>query len=149
MSESHVIERTWDAPMALIWELWTSAEGLESWWGPNGFTVEVHELDVRPGGSFRYTMRATGPEMIERMTTHGRPLSHSVTSTFSEVDAPRKLAWSAPFGPETLSTTVVFSQAPVGVKMVLTLQSTKAGTTAGPAMGWKSSLERFAQRLAR
>ena len=41
MSGRQVIERVWQAPIGLVWELWTTAEGLASWWGPGGFTVEV------------------------------------------------------------------------------------------------------------
>src|SRR5690606_30020703 len=51
-----VMERTYEAPVEDLWELWTTREGFESWWGPEGFRVEVHELDLRVGGALAYDM---------------------------------------------------------------------------------------------
>ncbi len=52
------LERTFEATVDEIWELWTTKEGLESWWGPEGFSVKVHKLDLRPGGERLYAMSA-------------------------------------------------------------------------------------------
>ena len=41
------IERSLSAPIEEVWELWTTAEGIESWWGPEGFSVAV-KLSNRP-----------------------------------------------------------------------------------------------------
>ena len=43
-------ERKYEAPVEDVWDLWTTAEGIESWWGPEGFSVRVSKLDLRPGG---------------------------------------------------------------------------------------------------
>jgi len=51
------------------------AEGIESWWGPEGFTVTVQAMDVRPGGVLLYTMTATAAPQIAFMKQHGMPLS--------------------------------------------------------------------------
>ena len=40
------IERTFDAPIADVWDLWTTKEGIESWWGPEGFIVTVSRLEL-------------------------------------------------------------------------------------------------------
>ncbi|MEN8144918.1 MAG: SRPBCC domain-containing protein [Gemmatimonadota bacterium] len=152
MSDRKVIERVWQAPIDLIWELWTTAEGIASWFGPRGFTVEVDEIDLRVGGAFSYTMRATDPDAAAAMEKRGRPTSFSVVSTFTEVDPPNKLAYDSPMlmppDTETMTTAVEFSEGPGGVKMVLAISATKPGMTEGAAMGWKSSLERFAEQLA-
>jgi len=134
MSEQQVIERIWKAPMALVWELWTTPEGLASWWGPKGFTVEVDEYDLRVGGAFAYTMKADSR-------------TFSVKATFTEVEAPRRLAYRSPFGAESLTTAVTFSEVEGGVKMVLTIDATKPGMTGGAARGWASALDCFAERL--
>ncbi len=147
MDERQVIERVWQAPIDVIWELWTSAEGIASWFGPRGFAVEVEEIDLKAGGIFRYTMRATDPEKIAGMEKQGRPSSWAVVSTITEVDPPHKFVYDSPMGPETMTTSVEFSEGPAGVKMVLVITATKDGMTGGAAMGWKSSLERFAERL--
>lgn len=55
-----VISRIVDAPRDLVWRAWTEPEHLEQWWGPNGFTVTTKSIDVREGGSWRFTMH--GPD---------------------------------------------------------------------------------------
>ena len=60
------LERTFRATMEDAWDLWTTREGLESWWGPEGFVTTVHELDIRPGGMFEYQMTATAPARSRR-----------------------------------------------------------------------------------
>jgi uncharacterized protein YndB with AHSA1/START domain len=44
-----VFERTYRARIEELWELWTTKKGFESWWGPEGFRVEVHTLEARVG----------------------------------------------------------------------------------------------------
>jgi uncharacterized protein YndB with AHSA1/START domain len=56
-----VIERTFDAPVSLIWEMWTVAEHFASWYGPEGATIPVAEMDVRVGGSRRICMQVRTP----------------------------------------------------------------------------------------
>ena len=55
-----VLTRTFDAPRELVWRAWTEPEHMQAWWGPDGFTTTLHEMDVRPGGVSRYTMH--GPD---------------------------------------------------------------------------------------
>jgi len=87
------LERTYDAPAQLIWELLTTAAGLEQWWAPDGFETRVSELELRPGGQLRYTMTATAPEQVEFMRTTGNPLSVELRKTFTEVAPPARLAY--------------------------------------------------------
>jgi uncharacterized protein YndB with AHSA1/START domain len=87
------LERTYDAPAELIWELWTTAAGLEEWWGAEGFETRASDLDLRPGGQVRYTMTATGPEQVEFVRTLGLPLASQFRRTFTEVAAPTRLAY--------------------------------------------------------
>jgi uncharacterized protein YndB with AHSA1/START domain len=54
--DDFVISRTFDAPRALVWKVWTEAEHLAQWWGPKGCSIRVVKLDVRPGGMFHYAM---------------------------------------------------------------------------------------------
>lgn len=55
-----VISRIVDAPRDLVWDTWTTPEKVAKWWGPNGFTNTIYEMDVRPGGVWRYMMH--GPD---------------------------------------------------------------------------------------
>jgi uncharacterized protein YndB with AHSA1/START domain len=80
-----VIERTYRASIEDVWALWTTKEGFESWWGPQGFRADVQEIDARAGGILRYEMIADSPEMIAAMKQLGRPASHATRSTFTEL----------------------------------------------------------------
>lgn len=54
------ITRVYDAPVALVWDAWTRDEHVRQWWGPRGFSLTTHHKDLRPGGSWAYTMH--GPD---------------------------------------------------------------------------------------
>ena len=86
-----VIERTYRASIEDVWALWTTKDGFESWWGPEGFRAEVHELDARVGGALRYDMIADSPEMVTAMKQMGQPASHSTRSRFTELVPQRRL----------------------------------------------------------
>ncbi|NUO50741.1 MAG: SRPBCC domain-containing protein [Polyangiaceae bacterium] len=88
--EKVVIERTYKASIQDIWDLWTTKEGFESWWGPVGFRADVHELEARVGGALRYDMVADTPEMIAEMEKMGGP-SHKVKARFTELEPRRRL----------------------------------------------------------
>jgi uncharacterized protein YndB with AHSA1/START domain len=51
-----VLSRTYDAPRELVWQAWTRAEHMARWWGPIGFTTTTSEMEVRPGGVWRFVM---------------------------------------------------------------------------------------------
>lgn len=90
-----VLRRSLTVPPERVWELWTTAEGIGSWWAPDGFTTTVDELDLRPGGALDYTMTATGPEQIAFMEQAGMPLSTRSHKEFTEVDEPHRLAYNS------------------------------------------------------
>jgi uncharacterized protein YndB with AHSA1/START domain len=87
------LQRTYDAPAELVWELLTTAAGLDEWWAPDGFETRVSELELRPGGQLRYTMTATAPDQIAFMRDTGNPLSVDLRKTFTEVVPPSRLAY--------------------------------------------------------
>lgn len=62
-----VIERTFDAPPDLIWQMWTEPEHFKAWYGPGGATVPVAEMDVRVGGARRVCMEVNTPNGLRRM----------------------------------------------------------------------------------
>jgi uncharacterized protein YndB with AHSA1/START domain len=55
-----LISRTVNAPVALVWEVWTNPEHIAKWWGPNGFTNTISRMDIRPGGEWNLVMH--GPD---------------------------------------------------------------------------------------
>lgn len=49
-----------DAPPALVWRAWTDPALLPKWFGPDGYHCETEEIDIRPGGRWRFTMVGEG-----------------------------------------------------------------------------------------
>jgi uncharacterized protein YndB with AHSA1/START domain len=86
------VERTYRAHVSELWDLWTTKEGFESWWGPEGFRVEVHALEPRVGGTLHYDMIADAPEQIAAMKQMGQPVSHETRGTFTEMRPHTRLA---------------------------------------------------------
>lgn len=53
-----LISRTLDAPVELVWEVWTKPEHIAQWWGPDGFTNTIHTMNVEPEGEWEFIMHA-------------------------------------------------------------------------------------------
>jgi uncharacterized protein YndB with AHSA1/START domain len=79
------LERRYEAAVEDLWYLWTTKEGFESWWGPEGFRVAVRKLDLRVGGELEYDMIAVAPEQIEFMKKANMPASHGTRGTFAQI----------------------------------------------------------------
>jgi uncharacterized protein YndB with AHSA1/START domain len=52
-----VLTRTFDAPRKLVFDAITKPEHVIHWYGPHGFTLPVCQIDLRPGGTWRFVMR--------------------------------------------------------------------------------------------
>ena len=52
-----------DAPIDLVWEVWTKPDHIKHWWGPNGFTNTIDKMDVVNGGEWLFTMH--GPDGMD------------------------------------------------------------------------------------
>jgi uncharacterized protein YndB with AHSA1/START domain len=148
------MERTFDASIEDVWDLWTTKEGIESWWGPEGFSVTVQAIDARPGGTMRYAMRPTAPEQIEWMKRSGLPLVSEVQATYTEV-APRRrlvLVQVADFIPGVaaydITTVVELSVAAGAVRMLVTIDAMHdEHWTEMAVKGWESQLGKAVQAL--
>jgi uncharacterized protein YndB with AHSA1/START domain len=57
-----VMERVFDAPRDLVWQVLNDPARVTHWWGPEGYTTTVVEMDVRPGGKWRWINHTTGGE---------------------------------------------------------------------------------------
>jgi uncharacterized protein YndB with AHSA1/START domain len=56
-----VIRREFDAPVGVIWRMWTDPEHFQVWFGPSGASVFVAEMDVRVGGPRLVRMTVQAP----------------------------------------------------------------------------------------
>src|SRR4051812_13908882 len=83
MNEAEV-ERTYRAPAEVLWALWSTREGFESWWGPQGFRTRVHTFEPCVAGVLEYELIAEAPDMIAAMGKLGRPASHGARARFTE-----------------------------------------------------------------
>lgn len=105
-----VLTRVLDAPRELVWRAWTDPEHLIHWWGPDGFTNTFHEIDVRPGGVWRFIMH--GPD--------GTDYDNKVV--FLEVVEPERLVYDHGSGDGAIMfrSVVTFEVEGAGTKLTLT-----------------------------
>lgn len=115
--------RVFDAPRAKVWQAWTEPARLKQWWGPKGFKVHTCKLDLRPGGTFLYGMKAPdGSDMWGKFV-------------YREIKAPEKLVFIVSFSdpqggvtrhpmsptwPEYMLSTVEFSEVSGKTKVTVT-----------------------------
>ena len=151
-----IIERTYRARVEDVWELWTTKEGFESWWGPEGFRVEVHALEAREGGALEYDMIADAPEAIAAMTQMGQALSHGTRGRFSEYRPFERLTLThvidfvAGQAPYESTIEVAFHPSGDRVRMVVTLHPhPDAHWTKMSTMGFTSQLTKLDRRFGR
>jgi uncharacterized protein YndB with AHSA1/START domain len=149
------LERTYRAELQDVWELWTTKDGIESWWGPGGFAVTVRKLDLRPGGELLYAMTAIDPPQVEFLKKAGMPLTHEARITFTEVEPLRRLAYIhlADFipgvDPYDIATVVELQPIVDGVRMILTFDAMHSDEwTKHATMGWESELDKLAAVLS-
>jgi uncharacterized protein YndB with AHSA1/START domain len=148
------LERTFQAPIEDVWELWTTKAGIEAWWGPEGFSVEVLELDLRPGGDLVYAMTAVAPDQVDFMRKAGMPVRTEHRLTFTEIVPGRLLGYleQADFipgvEPYTVDTRVELDVTPGGVRMTLTFEAMHDERwTQLAIMGRESELAKLARAL--
>jgi uncharacterized protein YndB with AHSA1/START domain len=148
------IERTFNGTVEDVWELWTTKQGIESWWGPDGFSVKVRRLDVRLGGELLYAMTADAPDQIDFLKKAGMPLTTESLVTYTDVVPPHRLAFTqlADFipgvKPYDVATNVELETIPQGVRLVLTLDAMHDEQwTRLAVMGWESELGKLARVL--
>lgn len=83
------IEKTFDAPIKLVWDAWTKSEHILKWWAPNGMDIKVIKHDFRVGGKWKYSMSMPdGNEFISE-------------GIYKEIVEHKKIITSADFRPMT------------------------------------------------
>ena len=139
-----------------LWDLWTTKEGFESWWGPRGFRVAVHKLDARVGGELWYDMIAEAPEQVEYMQRTGMAVSHGTRGRFTQITRLRSLeiVHAIDFIPgvkpyEHLIRTEFFPEKGGGARMLSTVEPhPDAEWTRAASLGMESQLTKVASLLA-
>jgi uncharacterized protein YndB with AHSA1/START domain len=81
------LNREVDVAPELVWEAWTTPDLLKQWFAPKPFETPDCEIDLRPGGIFRTTMRS--PEGDE----------FDGAGCYLEVIPNERLVWTSALGP--------------------------------------------------
>jgi uncharacterized protein YndB with AHSA1/START domain len=131
------IVREINAPREQVYKAWTDPELLKQWWGPNGVTNPVCELDLRPGGSINIVMLA-GSELGDLI-----PPSKLVYSSSAVLD-----------GKPILDTTntLTLEDHDGKTKMTLNITVTRTapeaeGPLSGMEVGWNQSLDKLIKQV--
>ena len=137
-----VMRRLIEAPRDAVWKAWTDRDQMQRWWGPEGFTNPVCEMNVRPGGAIRIDMRAPDGTV------------YPMTGAFREIARPERLVFTSAALDKAgkplfeVLNTVTFAER--GGKTTLTLRArvSKATAEAAPYLegmdeGWSQTLDRL------
>ena len=129
--------RVFEAPRQLVFEAWSKAEYLSRWFTPAPLTTHGCELDFRPGGVFRLTMRT--PDGVEL----------PMDARFTEIVPEERIVFAGTVhGDLKILTTVTFTEN--GGKTTLNVHqvySHESDATRGAKAGWTLTLEQLAAQL--
>ena len=136
------IERTFNAPIQLVWEAWTQPEHIAKWWGPKGMEINVVKHDFSVGGNWKYIMpMPNGKEFISE-------------GTYSEIVEQKKILTSANFRPMTegVELQMFFEEDGEQTKFTFnvihpTEEYCKQQEKMGIYNGWGSAFDRLEQAL--
>jgi uncharacterized protein YndB with AHSA1/START domain len=142
------ITRLIDAPRDIVFRAWTDTKHVAQWWGPEGFTNPVCEMDVKTGGSILIHMK--GPDGT----------IYPMSGKFREISEPGKLTFSSMALDEAgmplfeVLNTITFSskgeQTELKVHAVVTSETDAAAPyLEGMDEGWKQTLDRLAKHAER
>jgi uncharacterized protein YndB with AHSA1/START domain len=134
------IERLIPAPPERVFDLWTVADLLTTWWGPSGCEVPTVSLDARPGGCWHVVMR--GADGVMR----------TVSGVYRTIDRPRRLVftwgWQDDSGSRGYESevSVTFEAVPGGTRLVLLQRELESALSRERHhAGWSGSFDRLAR----
>ncbi|MGD9933554.1 MAG: SRPBCC family protein [Dehalococcoidia bacterium] len=138
------ISRVIGAPREAVFDALTNAGQISAWWGPRGFAITTAEIDIRPGGRWRFTMH--GPD-----GTDYRDLI-----IYSEITRPSRIAFQhyddSPGAGAGFETTISLEEVPEGTRVTLlnrlaTPEERDAAIAFGAVEGGLGTLERLEEHL--
>lgn len=160
--EQFVINRAFDVPLELMFQIWSDPQHFSQWLPPTGFRMEFIEADIRPGGSTFYFMtNDAGVDMYGRAAYLHIDRPDRLVYTQQFCDAGGNLARHpfAPTWPATMLTTVrLSSEGPDRTRVTITWEPHGATTAeelatfiqgrAGMTMGWSGSFDKLEAYIA-
>ncbi|HZC54018.1 MAG TPA: SRPBCC domain-containing protein [Mycobacterium sp.] len=149
-----VIERSFEAPAELIWQMWTEPEHFKAWYGPGGAAVPVAKMDVRVGGSRLVCLEVATPDGRKQMWFTGQyrevvanrrlVYTESISDEHGNVLSPSQLGMPDAH-PTTTEVTVELEDLGGRTKMVMTHVGVPADSPG--AAGWTMALDKLAAHL--
>ena len=152
---SVVIERTFEAPVDLVWRMWTEPEHFAAWYGPAGATIPVARMDLRVGGARLVCMEVETANGAMRMWFTGvyRELVENKRLVYTESmsdESGNLLSPSAMGLPEGHPTTteVLVELDDLGGRTRMTVTHVGVPEDSPGAAGWRVALDRLATHVA-
>jgi len=134
-----VMTRVFDAPRRLVFEAWTNPKHLPHWMlGPEGWTMPVCEIDLRPGGAWHFVWRRSDGTEMEML------------GIYREIKPPERLVNTESWGgdwPETINTLVLTEEDGKTTMTCTVLYPSKEARDnalgTGMKEGWSQSYDRL------
>jgi uncharacterized protein YndB with AHSA1/START domain len=124
-----VITRIINAPVAMVWKMWTDPEAVTQWWGPADYTSPSARIDLREGGKYLFCMRAPQYQGGQDSYTAGEYLEivpmEKLVFTQSLADADGKNLSKdqlPPDFPESILTAIAFKEVSGMTELIITEQ---------------------------
>jgi uncharacterized protein YndB with AHSA1/START domain len=161
--EKFVINRSFDAPLDVMFEMWTNPKHFSQWLAPTGFTMQFVRADIKPGGSTFYFMsNERGQKMYGRAEylKVEKPDLISYTQQFCDEHEKISRHPMSPTWPATMLTTVrLTAEGPEKTRVTVTWEPHGAVTReeletfinarSGMTQGWSGSFEKLDEYLTR
>jgi uncharacterized protein YndB with AHSA1/START domain len=149
-----MIERAFDAPVDLIWQMWTDPDHFKAWYGPDGVTIPIAKMDVRVGGDRLVCMEMQTPngpmqmwftgEYLEVVENERLVYTESMSDESGNVISPSDVG--LPQGhPTTTEVRVELAEVAGRTKMVMTHAGIPADSPG--AAGWAMAFNKLAARV--
>ena len=145
------IARIFDAPVGLIWQMWTHPEHFAAWYGPAGATIPVAKMDVRVGGTRLVCMEVTTPNGPMQMWFTGEyreiienkrlVYTESMSNENGDILAPSDMGMP-PGHPTTTEVRVDLEDLGGRTKMVMTHVGIAVDSPG--AIGWAMAIDKLA-----
>jgi len=148
-----VIDRLVEAPIDLVWRMWTDSTHFARWYGPTGASIPSAKMDVREGGKRLICMEMQTPNGLMQMWFCGEylevePVTRLVyTEQMADESGQPKPAEQLPPG-HPASTTITLELKAQGEQTKLVLTHAGIPADSPGAMGWKMALDKLDQLLA-
>jgi len=160
--EKFVINRSFDAPLDLMFDVWTDPHHLSQWLPPTGFKMEFIRADIRPGGSTFYVMEGDRGKMYGRAEylKIEKPDLIVYTQQFCDLKENITRHPMSPTWPETMLTTVkLTAEGPDRTRVTITWEPYGATTPGeletfiqargGMTQGWTGSFDKLEEHVAK